>query len=184
MSSSSELTEGDLEGGLIRRLNRPHTLRGLTYGRAPWAAAGWTAPVPVADTPGPETLRVGAACTRLGLEAAAADTPARLVEEGILEHPVAGLWGTASVDRRKALDSMSAADTTSSRSSRQTCVGARRRNSPLKREEETGDKDRHHSRHLPRIVSYPSHAASSPGGRQATLDLPPSRSTSGASYTH
>lgn len=30
MSSSSELTEGDLEGGLIRRLNRPHTLRGLT----------------------------------------------------------------------------------------------------------------------------------------------------------
>lgn len=160
----------------------------------------------MADTPGPETLRVGAACTRLGLEAAAADTPARLVEEGILEHPVAGLWGTASVDRRKALDSMSAADTTSSRSSRQTCVGARRRNSPLKREEETGDKDRHHSRHLPRIlgsrsvsikkglaecnrqrtthVSYPSHAASSPGGRQATLDLPPSRSTSGASYTH
>lgn len=117
-------------------------------------------------------LRVGgtrsgrgvAAADTLGHPAAAAGIPERLAAaegtlghlaaaEGTPEHPAVAPLGTVSADRRAAaLGSTSAVDTSSSRSSRQTCAGARRQSSPPRREAGMGDKDRHHSRRLPRIL--------------------------------
>lgn len=121
-------------------------------------AAGWTAPVPPADSH--RRVRAAAGNTRSGQGVAAGDTPALRAEEDIPARRV----GKDILGRRAAApsdtvleapwmapDSMSGADTTSSRSrrSRQTCAGQSTRRT---HGAEMAGRDRHRSRCHPRIL--------------------------------
>lgn len=124
---------------------------GISYshGRAPWAAAGWTAPA-LADTSGPEDQATDQAVmegTSTGLaEAVESIAFLAVVDEGIPGHQAAGLSDAALWAPRAPPDSTSGADSWSghSRRLRQTCAGVHRRNTRRKRVAEIrGDPQNH-----------------------------------------